>query len=112
MRTIVEPSSSRKAFRTPQESANSTNFPVRHLSFVPCLSHMQAIHNPALRDLVQMKHNHSHEALFMEHIHQTAASRCKKNGYPAAPWLRQILVIAAFIGFGLASECLAFTVSP
>ena len=45
----------------------------------------------------------------MERIHQTAESRGKYS-YPATPWFRQILAVTAFLG--LASECLAFTISP
>ena len=47
----------------------------------------------------------------MELTHQTAKSRCKYS-YPATSSLWQILAVTAFIGLGLASECLAFTTSP
>ena len=46
----------------------------------------------------------------MEHAPQAAESSWKN--YSATLWLWQVLVITAFISFGSASECLAFTVSP
>ncbi len=47
----------------------------------------------------------------MEYIPQTARSRCK-NSFSATLRFRQVLTITVFIGLGLASECLAFTISP
>jgi hypothetical protein len=47
----------------------------------------------------------------MEQTHQTAESR-GKNSYSYTPWHWQILAVTALICLGLASECLAFTVSP
>jgi hypothetical protein len=47
----------------------------------------------------------------MEQTHQTAESR-GNNSYSYTPWHWQVLAVTAFICIGLASECLAFSISP
>lgn len=47
----------------------------------------------------------------MEHINQTAKSRCMSR-YWATPWLWEMLAVTTVICIGFTSECLALTASP
>jgi hypothetical protein len=48
----------------------------------------------------------------MKHTHQTTWFRCRYDYSSATSCFWQVFAVTAFISLGLASECLAFTVSP